>query len=93
MALIFDRAHFHHMTAGDVDLQGEVLALFRDQVGAWRQALGEASAWRDAVHTMKGSARGIGFSALAEACESAEQGGSLDGVRAALAEALAAIEK
>jgi HPt (histidine-containing phosphotransfer) domain-containing protein len=49
------------------------------------------------VHTLKGSARGIGFSALAAACEAAETAeepeAALCEVRAALAEALGALEQ
>lgn len=89
MNVVFDRQHFEAMTGGDRALQNEVIALFRGQVAAWRQALG-GETWRDAVHTMKGSARGIGLAELAQACEAAEQGGPLGAVTEALEDALAA---
>lgn len=94
MNAVFDQAHFDHMTAGDAGLQAEVVALFRTQVESWRAA-GED--WRAAVHTMKGSARGIGLHALALACENAETasdtGAALERVHAELETALAALER
>ncbi|PZO52907.1 MAG: Hpt domain-containing protein [Alphaproteobacteria bacterium] len=97
--LVLDRAHFDHMTGADRALQVEVLGLFRMQVEAWVAALGQGAGWRDAVHTMKGSARGIGLNRLADACEAAESApdaesaAALARVRAALDEALAALEQ
>ncbi len=94
--LVFDRAHFDAMTAGDRALQSEVLALFRATAADVRAALADAARWRDAVHTLKGSSRGIGFSALALACEQAEASAgasrvsALADVEAKLDEALAA---
>ena len=96
--LVFDPAHFAHMTGDDVSLQREIVGLFRGQVAAWRGALSPstpAPGWRDTVHTLKGSARGIGLSALAEACEAAEQSGTplaLVALHAALDDALAALD-
>ena len=96
---MFDRAHFDHMTGGDLALQAEVLALFRQQVTGWRAQFEAGREWRDAVHTMKGSARGIGLIALAEACEAAEaapeaaQPEALANVLAALEAALEALER
>jgi len=53
-------------------LQREVARLFCDQLPQWRASLTDASRWRDGAHAIKGSARGIGLPALAEACEFAE---------------------
>jgi HPt (histidine-containing phosphotransfer) domain-containing protein len=64
------------MTAEDVDLQRELIGLFRQQSVLWRRLLipdAPTHTWRDAAHTVKGSARGLGLWALADACESAEQ--------------------
>jgi HPt (histidine-containing phosphotransfer) domain-containing protein len=72
---IIDEEHFHHMTGGDAALQAEVLALFRAQAGLWAKLLiadAPVHTWRDAAHSIKGSARGIGFWSLAEACETVE---------------------
>jgi HPt (histidine-containing phosphotransfer) domain-containing protein len=96
---VLDRAHFDHMTGGDRALQAEVMSLFLGQVEGWRAAFAAGADWRAAVHTLKGSARGIGLHALAAACEAAEAAPNaqaeqaLAGVRAALGEALAALEQ
>ncbi len=59
--------------------------------------MASAAGWREAVHTLKGSARGIGLNALAAACEAAETAedseAGLAGVRVALNEALGALEQ
>jgi HPt (histidine-containing phosphotransfer) domain-containing protein len=95
--LVLDRTHFDHMTGADRALQIEVLGLFRAQVEGWSAAMASAQGWRDAVHTLKGSARGIGLNALAAACEAAETAEDgetgLAGVRVALADALRALEQ
>lgn len=97
--LVLDRAHFDHMTGADRALQVEVLGLFRMQVEGWVAAFSAGAGWRDAVHTLKGSARGIGLNALAAACEAAEAASAeesleaLARVRAALQEALTALER
>jgi HPt (histidine-containing phosphotransfer) domain-containing protein len=95
--LVLDRVHFDHMTGADRALQIEVLKLFRGQVEGWSAAMASAQGWRDAVHTLKGSARGIGLNVLAAACEAAETAEDaetgLAGVRVALSEALGALEQ
>jgi HPt (histidine-containing phosphotransfer) domain-containing protein len=95
--LVLDRVHFDHMTGADRALQIEVLGLFRGQVEGWSAAMASAQGWRDAVHTLKGSARGIGLNVLAAACEAAETAEDaetgLAGVRVALSEALGALEQ
>lgn len=99
MSAILDRAHFDHMTGADRPLQLEILELFRMQVDGWRGAFASGAGWREAVHTMKGSARGIGLAALAAACEAAEsaeeavRAPALVRVEAALTEALVALEQ
>ncbi|MFT3729606.1 MAG: Hpt domain-containing protein [Terricaulis sp.] len=93
---ILDRAHFEHMTGDDPALQAEIVGLFRGQVDEWSAGLA-AEAWREAVHKLKGSARGIGLDVLAAACETAERAGpqeaatALVQVRAALDDALQAL--
>lgn len=88
--IVFDRAHFDVMTGGDRGLQVEVIGLFRDQAPAWEQALQDEASARDAAHMIKGSARGLGLWALAEACEHCEaaDGSAAGGARVALAAAL-----
>lgn len=93
---VLDRAHFEHMTGDDPALQAEIVGLFQGQVEAWTTGLA-AESWGEAVHKLKGSARGIGLDALASACEAAERASPQDVsaalacVRAALDEALTAL--
>ena len=94
---VFDRKHFAHMTGDDAALQREIAGLFRGQIAAWRTAFKPGADWRDAAHTLKGSARGIGLWVLAEACESAEKApgdanAALVRLNAALDEALTALD-
>ena len=73
-----DFGHLEIYAGGDLALMEEVLGLFREQAALWVRLLEPAAAegaWRDAAHTLKGSARGIGAFALADACEAAELSG------------------
>jgi HPt (histidine-containing phosphotransfer) domain-containing protein len=86
-----DFAYLETFAAGDEEVIDEVLALFREQAAVWTNLLDPASdGWRDAVHTIKGAARGVGEFALGDACEHAEQHGlgAIEGVRDALDMAL-----
>ena len=100
-AVDFD--HLERFAAGDQTVIDEVLEIFREQAGMWLRLLdpkADGSAWRDAAHTLKGSALGVGAHGLAEACAAAEQAAGddltqrtlkLDRVRDALDLALADI--
>ena len=70
-----DFAYLENYAAGDMALVDEVLGLFREQVELWRPMINPEAgrAWGDAVHTLKGAARGIGAFALADACDAAEK--------------------
>ena len=60
-------------TGGDTAVAEEILDLFRQQAELWAPMLSARSdGWRDAAHTMKGSAAGIGATALARVCGEAE---------------------
>lgn len=94
-AVDFD--YLEGFAAGDMQVVTEVLALFQGQAESWIPRLDRADAtdWRDLAHTIKGSARGIGATALGEAADRAEHGDPAStgrDLRAALADALAAIE-
>lgn len=68
-----DLAYLTDYAAGDLELVDEVLALFREQAALWTPLLDpDAEGWEDAVHTLKGSARGVGAREVALACEAAE---------------------
>lgn len=84
------------MTAGDDAIGEEVLGLFVQQAAMWSPMLDvRDDGWRDAVHTIRGAAAGIGAEALAQACAEAEAADKstasplLDRVRDALGTALA----
>ncbi len=70
-----DFEHLERFAAGDRQVIDEVLAIFREQAGMWLRLLDPSvanSAWRDAAHTLKGSALGLGAHDLATACAAAE---------------------
>ena len=68
-----DFAVLERMTGGDDAITDEVLGLFGQQAAMWSPLLDvREEGWRDAVHTIRGAALGIGAGALAEACELAE---------------------
>ena len=87
--------HLESYAAGDEQVVEEVLALFREQSALWLRLLdAESEGWRDAVHTIKGSALGVGAGELAQVCARAEMAPAtersayLDRVRDALDRAL-----
>ncbi len=54
----------------------EVLNLFREQCQIWGPMLDvQSGGWRDAAHTVKGAAAGIGAKELSELCGQAEHAG------------------
>jgi HPt (histidine-containing phosphotransfer) domain-containing protein len=70
-----DFGHLESYVAGDRAVVREVLSLFSDQARTVLPALDPVvggNAWRDAAHSLKGSALGIGAFKLAEACSDAE---------------------
>lgn len=84
------------MTGGDDSITEEVLGLFAQQAALWSPLLDvREDGWRDAVHTIRGAAAGIGADTLAAACQTAEAADKaaapplLDRVRDALEIALA----
>ena len=70
-----DLVYLARQTAGDRDLEREVLGLFRDQcVRLLRIMLqnGAEQSRLDAAHTLKGAARGIGAFRIADVAETIE---------------------
>lgn len=89
---VVDFGYLEAFVAGDRQVIAEVLALFQQQAQVWVGSLDAGDAgWRDAVHTIKGAARGVGANALGDTCAAAEAQGeaALPAVRAALAAAMA----
>ncbi len=70
-----DFGYLDDFCAGDTALVDEVLGLFAEQTELWGRLLdpdGDAEAWRDGAHTLKGSALGIGAGEVARVCGEAE---------------------
>ncbi|MBE7217358.1 MAG: Hpt domain-containing protein [Caulobacteraceae bacterium] len=86
-----DFAHLETYAGHDMALVEEVLDLFAEQVAGWGRLLDpDGGAWRDAAHSLKGSALGVGAFRLAQACDAAETAGAAAGPveRARLTEAV-----
>jgi HPt (histidine-containing phosphotransfer) domain-containing protein len=71
-----DRVYLARFTLGNVALEREVLQLFAGQMPIYLRALSDAharKAWREATHTIKGSASAVGARRLARFAELAER--------------------
>ncbi len=82
-----DLVHLSRFTLGDRALEREALELFASQAGIYLERLRSAATdreWRDAAHSLKGSARAIGAFRVGAAAELAEalQGDALRRERA-----------
>jgi hypothetical protein len=70
---VVDFGYLETYAGGDLSLVEEVLGLFQEQAKLWGPMLdASAEGWKDAAHTLKGAARGIGANALGAVCERAE---------------------
>lgn len=70
-----DLVHLAKYTLGDRGLESELLGLFRAQASIYVARLEEVATggeWKDAAHSLKGSARGLGAWALGDLAETAE---------------------
>ncbi len=73
---LIDLVHLSKYTLGERSLECELLGLFRCQASVYVDRLEASSSskdWKDAAHSLKGSARGIGAWAVADKAEVAEQ--------------------
>lgn len=89
-----DYSHLETQAAGDLGVMREVLSLFvthSEQVIEELERTDDARTWKQWAHTLKGSARGVGAFAMAEAAAAAEQHlmdkSKLEPLRLAFAEA------
>lgn len=87
---ILDRDHLGQYTAGDASLEAELFGLLSGQIQACLTRLDHSPSvddWSEAMHTLKGAARGVGAMELGQACEIAEQSyldpAALEAVKAA----------
>ena len=75
---VVDLAHLARYTGGDEAINTEVLRLFDTQTGeivARLQAIldaRDAKSWKEAIHALKGAARGVGAIDMADAAAFAE---------------------
>jgi HPt (histidine-containing phosphotransfer) domain-containing protein len=97
-AVAVDYDHLSSQAAGNVGVMREVLDLFivhTEQVIAELERAEDAKTWKQWTHTLKGSARGIGAFAVAEAAADAERHsmdkGKIAPLKAAFSEARAFI--
>jgi len=70
-----DHAHLARYTFGNKALELEILQLFADQAPEYLERLRSAASekdWRDAAHTIKGSARAVGAMRVGDCAERAE---------------------
>ncbi|MFN7619779.1 MAG: Hpt domain-containing protein, partial [bacterium] len=68
-----DFAGRERMSGGDAAIPEEELDLCSQHAARWSPLLDvRDDGWRDAVHTIRGAAAGIGADTLASACQSAE---------------------
>lgn len=90
-----DFAYLETYMQGDLTIVDEVLGLFQHQAELWTPLLYTGhEGWRDAVHTLKGAAAGIGANEVAAIASEAEIGdaegaaGRLERLKTALSAAL-----
>ena len=70
-----DRVHLSRYTLGNRDLENEVLQRFAEQAPKYLEGLRSSAndkSWREAAHTLKGSALAVGAMRVAAAAERAE---------------------
>lgn len=73
---VLDRAYLARFTFGNPALEREVLRLFADQAPRYIEdlaAAADAKAWREAAHTLKGSAAAVGAKDVAHLAALAER--------------------
>lgn len=89
-----DYAHLRTQAAANTDVMREVMQLFlvqTEELVAALETTTDGKTWRELTHTLKGSARGVGAFALADAAARAEAAmldrSSLEPLREALSAA------
>jgi HPt (histidine-containing phosphotransfer) domain-containing protein len=72
---VFDIGHLRRYTAGQVDLERELIGLFRQQLPQFLEQIENAALdadWRLATHSLKGSALTIGAASVGQIAEKLE---------------------
>ncbi len=92
-----DLVHLSRYTLGNRSLENELLGLFRSQADVYLARLDDGAddkEWKNAAHSRKGSARGLGAWALDDLAEEAEQlaaGDDRSDVKARMRSAIASV--
>lgn len=79
---VFDFELFDHLTMGEVDLQVEVIELFRMQIMTTLEAIGSLKAnseWIVLAHTLKGAAAAVGATQIVSLAQNLEANVDLPG--------------
>ena len=79
---VFDLSHLRRYTDNDLDLERELLSLFRLQIRQYAERLGaitDPEEWRIATHSIKGAARSMGARRIAGIAEKLELAGPCGG--------------
>ena len=90
---VVDYVHLKAQAADDLEVMREVLQLFivhTEQLLEGLETTDDARTWKDLTHTLKGSARGVGAFAVADAAAIAESASLDKGRIAAIREAFEA---
>ena len=81
MGRAVDFEYLETFAAGDRAVVGDVLRLFLEQAKGWEIGLARPDdGWSDLVHTIKGTARGIGAHELGDLAAEAERDGPVRGM-------------
>lgn len=70
-----DFEHLNKYVSGDVALTREIFGLFTHQAEMWGRGLdpdADDDMWESVTHSLKGSAKAVGATRLADMCEAAE---------------------
>jgi HPt (histidine-containing phosphotransfer) domain-containing protein len=79
---VFDLSHLRRYTDNDLELERELLSLFRLQIRQYAEKLSvitEPEEWRIATHSIKGAARSMGARKIAGIAEMLELAGPCSG--------------
>lgn len=72
---MIDEDHLEKYVLGDLSLRDEILSIYTEQalsIAAKLDVTQTDEGWRNAVHKLKGAARGVGSWKLGDLCEEAE---------------------
>ncbi len=71
-----DFDHLNQFVGGDIALTAEIFGMFQNQVEMWGRGLNidaDDETWSAITHSLKGSAKAVGATKMADICQKAEQ--------------------